>query len=509
MMEDWVECEVGEIFKIVSGSTPKGLKEVCNKGEIPFYKVSDMNHVGNEVHMKKSNIMLTTEEFKKLRLKSYPKGTIIFPKRGGAILTNKKRVLIEDSAFDLNLMGVLPLVYVDNSYCFFWFQKLDLSSIYDGSNVPQINNKNILPLKFSLPPLPIQRAIVSKIEILFSSLDSGIADLKKAQAQLKIYRQAVLKKAFEGELTKEWREQQTDLPSAEELMEHIKAIKQEYYEKQIEEWESKVKKWEENGKEGKKPKKPRPLTVPDLPNEIHNHRKWKLPNNWLWTQIGLICFVTKLAGFEYTDYVNYDDEGDLPVLKAENAGPLGFKKTEFSKVKSESVKMLKRSQIFGGELLIVFVGAGTGRVAMVPYNQKYFLGPNIGMARPYFKLNSKYLELFLQSGIGKNLLMSAVKAVAQPSLSMGTIRQAPVAFPSLEEQNQVAKKVEFRLSVCDKVEKDIKDSLVKAKALRQSILKKAFEGKLLTAAEVEKCKQEADYEPASVLLERIKKEKDN
>ena len=74
---------------------------------------------------------------------------------------------------------------------------------------------------FSTPPLPIQRAIVAKIEELFSSLDSGIADLTKAQEQLKVYRQAVLKKAFEGELTKEWREQRTDLLTAKDLLEQL------------------------------------------------------------------------------------------------------------------------------------------------------------------------------------------------------------------------------------------------------------------------------------------------
>ena len=361
--------------------------------------------------------------------------------------------------------------------------------------------------KFLLPPLVEQNAIVKKIEELFTSLDSGIADLKKAQDQLVIYRQAVLKKAFEGKLTKEWREKQTNLTSADELHNQIEIGRQNFFNKQIEEWELEFKNWEENGENGKKPKKPRPLTVPDKPNNGHNERKWEIPNNWIWTQIGTLCFVTKLAGFEYTDYVNYNENGDLPVLKAENAGPNGFKKTDFSKVKSESVKMLTRSRIFGGELLVVFVGAGTGNVAMVPFNQRYFLGPNIGMARPYFDLNSKFLELFLQSAFGKSLMMSAVKAVAQPSLSMGTIRQAPIAFPSLKEQHQIVLEIESRLSVCDKVEESITVSLEKAQALRQSILKKAFEGTLLSAAEIEQCKQHKDYEPASVLLEKIKAEK--
>jgi hypothetical protein len=255
--------------------------------------------------------------------------------------------------------------------------------------------------KFLLPSAVEQKAIVSKIEELFSDLDKGIADLKKAKAQLVVFRQAVLKKAFEGEMTKEWRENQTNLPTSDELLEQIKTGRQDFFNVQIEAWEHELKEWKEQGENGKKPKKPRPLTVPEIPNAGHEERKWKIPKNWIWTQIGDLCFVTKLAGFEYTDYVNYVEDGDLLVLKAENAGPNGFKKTDFSRVKAESVKTLTRSQIFGGEMLIVFVGAGTGQVAMVPLNQRYFLGPNIGMARPYFKLNSRFLELFYNQHLVK------------------------------------------------------------------------------------------------------------
>ena len=80
-----------------------------------------------------------------------------------------------------------------------------------------------------------------------------------------------------------------------------------------------------------------------------------------------------------------------------------------------------------------------------------------------------------------------------------------VAF-SLSEQNEIVKQIESRLSVCDSIEQNIKESLEKAESLRQSILKKAFEGNLLTAQELAECKLADDYEPASVLLERIKAE---
>lgn len=361
--------------------------------------------------------------------------------------------------------------------------------------------------KLQLPPIAIQKAIVNKIENLFLNIDKGIADLKTAQEQLKIYRQAVLKKAFEGELTKSWRAKQTNLQTVKELKETIDLSREKFYNQQIIEWEQAVINWERNGKKDKKPSKPSKLVVPEKPNAEHDERKWPIPEQWIWTQVGTICFVTKLAGFEYTDYVKYDNEGDLTVLKAENAGVNGFKKTEFSKIKSETVEMLKRSFLFGGELLVVFVGAGTGNVAVVPKDRKYFLGPNIGMARPYFEINSRFLEFQLQSSVGKHMMMATVKAVAQPSLSMATIRQTPIAFPSVVEQNQIVREIESRLSVCDKVEQSISEALEKAEALRQSILKKAFEGKLLSEAEIAKCKQEADYEPASELLKKIKAEK--
>ena len=89
--------------------------------------------------------------------------------------------------------------------------------------------------------------------------------------------------------------------------------------------------------------------------------------------MGEFAFVTKLAGFEYTKYVRYADDGDLLVIKAENAGPNGYRVTDYSHVHASSVAKLTRSKLVGGELLMVFVGAGTGNVAIVPQEQRFFL----------------------------------------------------------------------------------------------------------------------------------------
>ena len=110
--------------------------------------------------------------------------------RVGNLKLNSKKII--DKKYIFNLLYSLKFQIEKDAY---------------GGAQPNISAGKIHALKTVLAPLPEQRAIVAKIEELFSDLDKGVADLKKAQDQLKVYRQAVLKKAFEGELTKEWREE--------------------------------------------------------------------------------------------------------------------------------------------------------------------------------------------------------------------------------------------------------------------------------------------------------------
>ncbi|NRA50516.1 MAG: restriction endonuclease subunit S, partial [Phaeodactylibacter sp.] len=118
-----------------------------------------------------------------------------------------------------------------------------------------------------------------------------------------------------------------------------------------------------------------------------------------------------------------------------------------------------------------------------------------------------YLKYFLQSPSIQEWISNVNYGVTRQALTKSAQENLELPLPLIEEQHQIVQEIESRLSVCDKVEQSITESLEKAKALRQSILKKAFEGKLLSAAEIEACKAAPDYEPASVLLEKIKAEK--
>jgi type I restriction enzyme, S subunit len=124
------------------------------------------------------------------------------------------------------------------------------------TNISNLSTTKLKDITLKFPPLPTQNRIVEKIEELFSELDNGVENLKKAQKQLKTYRQAVLKDAFEGKLTKEWREQQDDLPTPEELLQQIKAERKAHRQRELAEWEKEVEQWEKDGKPGRKPRKP-------------------------------------------------------------------------------------------------------------------------------------------------------------------------------------------------------------------------------------------------------------
>lgn len=191
---------IENVLKIVSGNTPNGLKDVSQNGDIPFYKVSDMNLLGNEVYLSKANLYLTSKEISKLKIKIFKSGTVVFPKRGGAILTNKKRILSKDSSFDLNLMGIIPNENYTSKFLFFYFLSIDLAKIMDGSAVPQINNKNINPLTIGDFSIEEQAQIVKEIEVRLSVCDAVEKQIQDSLSQAEALRQSILKKSFEGTL---------------------------------------------------------------------------------------------------------------------------------------------------------------------------------------------------------------------------------------------------------------------------------------------------------------------
>ncbi|MBU1043625.1 MAG: restriction endonuclease subunit S [Candidatus Omnitrophica bacterium] len=505
MREDWVETELGYISKIYNGNSInaqlKKEKYLNFPSGFNYIATKDLSSDGVINYQNGIKIPINEPKFK-----IAPNGSVLVCSEGGSA-GRKTAYVNEDICFGNKLFAITnEFNLIEGKYVFYYtrYRKFfeDFKNQMNGI-IGGVSARKFSLIPFPLSPLPIQRAIVSKIETLFSDLDNGISDLKKAQDQLRIYRQAVLKKAFEGELTKGWRDKQIDLPAAEELLEQIKQERQKHYEQQLDDWKKSIKIWEENGKEAKRPSKPRQLVEIPVISEDELIELPVLPKTMFWKRLGDIVWSVK-DGPHYSP--KYSESG-IPFLSGGNIRPSGV---DFKNVKYISLELHgELSKRCKPELNdILYTKGGTTGIARVnTYDFDFNVWVHVAVLKSIDSIVPFYLQHVLNSTHCYKQSQKYTHGVGNQDLGLTRLVLIVLPICSKREQHQIVREIESRLSVCDKVEESIKEGLEKAEALRQSILKKAFEGKLLSQAEIEKCKQEPDYEPASELLKKIKAER--
>jgi len=364
-----------------------------------------------------------------------------------------------------------------------------------GIAVANINATRLKSVEFPLPPLPEQHEIVRRIEAMFSELDHAVENLKKAREQLQTYRQAVLKHAFEGKLTEKWREQQTDLEPAEKLLEKIKTERQRRYEAQLKEWEEAVKKWEAQGKPGKKPRKP------VKPKEIY---PYKVGNKNLVLKV-------KDISLHLVDCLHSTPEFQSSGKYCVDTTCISDSKIIWDKIRYVSKKSfnhrIQRLKPKVGDIL--FAREGTvGTTLVLNDDIDICLGQRMMMFRPVSQILPKYFMYFFQSNELKKQYQPLIGGTTSPHLNISDIKNLAFKIFPLKEQNQIISEIDKRLSVADNIEQSIDHSLQKVEALRQSILKKAFEGKLTEDWRKKYPELVTGENSAERLLEKIKKEKE-
>lgn len=184
----WQQTTVGDCCTLKSGTSLPANKE-NEGGPIPYVKVGDMNYPGNEYYITTSSRFVAEQTAGK---GIFPVGTVIFPKRGGAIGTNKKRITTLPICADLNVMGVTAGSKLTSQYLMVYFNLIDLGALDNGSSVPQINNKDIAPLLICLPPLALQEQFASFVE----QIDKSKVAVQKSLDETQLLFDSLMQKYF-------------------------------------------------------------------------------------------------------------------------------------------------------------------------------------------------------------------------------------------------------------------------------------------------------------------------
>ena len=216
--EGWSIIHLQHIGNFQGGQTPKS-DETTDEGTIPYFKVSDMNVPGNEHYMNKVSLYLRDSA----KYKVFPPDSIIYPKNGGAVFTNKKRILTVNSLIDLNTGAYIPSNLVDNKYAYYLFSTIDFNKFYKGTSVPTVDHDSICELFFGLPPLVEQKEIVKQLSEVFKNIDIVEEDKSILLETVSKAKSKILDLAIHGKLVPQ---DPNDEP-ASVLLEKLRAEKEE------------------------------------------------------------------------------------------------------------------------------------------------------------------------------------------------------------------------------------------------------------------------------------------
>jgi type I restriction enzyme S subunit len=168
----------------------------------------------------------------------------------------------------------------------------------------------------------------------------------------------------------------------------------------------------------------------------------RIPKEWEWSLIGDACYVTKLAGYEFTKYMEYRDDGEVIALRALNIKNEKLILEDVQRISQKISDFLVRSKLNKGDVLITYIGAYIGDIVQIPESNKYHLAPNIAKIVAGKKLTADFLENILRSERVQAYFKSLITTTANPSLTMGQIRKSYILFPtSSDEQVEISLKI--------------------------------------------------------------------
>jgi type I restriction enzyme S subunit len=447
--ETWIQVSLGEITEPIEKVLPAKDPEK----EIRYLDISGIDNSSNRVTEAKTYIGADAPSRARQLVRE---GDVLF----STVRTYLKNIARVPSEYDGQIAStgfsvLRPSTVILSEYLFAYSltpMLLDpLAALQRGSSYPAVREQDVRTQTIPLPPLAEQKRIVSKIEELFSELDAGEESLRRARRQLGVYRQSLLKQAFEGKLTAPWRKQNPDL-----------------------------------------------LESPEVESvEVSEH----LPLDWRSIKLGSAI---ENPSYGTSKKCSYESAGH-GVLRIPNVvnGAIDAADLKFAEFTKDEVASY---ELKAGDLLMIRSNGSVsivGRCALIePKHTGFLYAGYLIRLRP---IKSLIAPLFLRIQLGSLRLRSQIEFSAKSTSGVNNInskeiQRLVIALPSLPEQREIVRLLDEQFTVIEQNEREIDAALKRCAALRQSILKKAFTGQLVP--------QDPTDEPASALLERIRKERE-
>lgn len=344
---------------------------------------------------------------------------------------------------------------IDIRYVFYLMKTLKVNTVTHKRYWISVLSQ--LPIKIA--SFSEQKIIADQIEEMLSDLDNAIENLKKAQEQLKVYRLGILKRGFVGQLTQNWR--------------------QKY-----------------------KVKTDDSLNFPDRVSEGLDELP-ELPDSWIYTYFSK---VGELKRGKSKHRPRNDPKlfgGRYPFIQTgEIRGAKGIVRT-YTETYSDAG--LSQSKLWPVGTLCITIAANIAETAFLGI-EACFPDSVVGFIAHESLVNPKFIEYFIQST--KQKIQAYAPATAQKNINLTILENLIIPFCRREEQDQIVQEIDARFSVCDQLESTIEENLQKAEALRQSILKQAFEGRLTEQWRKEHKDLISGENSAEALIKKIKAKKE-
>ncbi len=377
---------------------------------------------------------------------------------------------------------------IDNRFLCYQLNMVDYQPFVSGSTRLKLTNSAMKQIPLVLAPAKEQTRIVEKLEELLSELDAGVAELKAAQKKLVQYRQSLLKVAVEGALSAEWRKTHQPEETGAQLLERI--LKQRRAN-----WEAKqLAKFQQQGKtppKGWQDKYPEPVKpdTSDLP---------ALPEGWVWASLDQLTEFITSGSRGWADY--YADKG-ATFIRSQNINKDWLDLSDIAFVNPPRNSEGERTRVEQNDLLLTITGANVGKTALVNVQiEEVYVSQHVALIRLIDTRLSNYLHTFLTAlAGGRGQLDKEAYGAGKLGLNLQQVKSVFVPLLPNTERNFLMENLNLQFDAINEQFSHIKHLLKQSTAQRKNILKSAFSGQLVP--------QDPNDEPASVLLERIRNER--